>query len=259
MMLLPREHGAYGQLAFPLVTALAVSNPTVPAALITFAVVGGFLAHEPALVLLGMRGVRDQRERRTGAATWLAALIASAASATVLAVAWLPEAARWTLIVPTIPTVLLVRAIIAGKEKTWPAEVCASLAFSGAGFPVAVAGGAAVTVAAAVATVFALNFTLATLGVRAVILAVRSGGNPAAVNTTRWAVFLLASVVPAALVLATAWGRLPWGAPAATVPGIAAAAWLAATLPPASHLRRVGWTLAATSALTAATLIGTLR
>ncbi len=54
MAFLPKEHGAYGQLAFPLVTALAVSGTSVPAGLIALAVVACFLAHEPLLVLLGM-------------------------------------------------------------------------------------------------------------------------------------------------------------------------------------------------------------
>ena len=33
MALLPKEHGAYGQLAFPLVTAFAVAGVTMPALL----------------------------------------------------------------------------------------------------------------------------------------------------------------------------------------------------------------------------------
>jgi hypothetical protein len=259
MILLPKEHGAYGQVALPLVTALVVAGTTGPALLIASAVLGGFLAHEPALVLLGMRGARIQREQRTRAAAWLALLVVSAVSAVALAAAWLPPSDWWPLLVPAIPTIPLTVAVITNREKTWPAEICASLAFSGAAFPVAVAGGGTAATAATVTTVFAVNFSLATLGVRAVILAVRGGGHPAAARATRRAVLALASATQVALVVTAAWGLLPWSAPIATVPGIAAAAWLVATLPPASQLRRVGWTLMATSAITATILILTLR
>src|SRR5688572_12248058 len=50
--MLPREHGAYGQVAFPILTAFLVSDITVAGLLIAAAVVAGFLAHEPAAVLL---------------------------------------------------------------------------------------------------------------------------------------------------------------------------------------------------------------
>ena len=255
MTFLPKEHGAFGQVAFPLLTAMAVAGTTVPAALIAFAVVGGFLAHEPLLVLLGMRGARAQQGHSTRAGAWLAALVMSGASAAALAVWWLPESSRWALLVPTIPVIPLAVAIVAGREKTWPAEICASLAFSGAAFPVAVAAGATIATAATIATVFALNFVLATLGVRAVILGVRGGGDPAAVKSMQRAVIALACLTPVALALGAVRELLPWTAPVAAVPGVTAALWFGVTLPPASGLRRLGWTLAGASALTAAILI----
>ena len=49
--MLPREHGAYGQLAFPLVTALVIAGVTLSGVLIAVAAIAGFLAHEPLLVL----------------------------------------------------------------------------------------------------------------------------------------------------------------------------------------------------------------
>ena len=52
--MLPREHGAYGQIAFPTLTAFLVSDVSVAGLLIAAAVVAGFLAHEPAAVLLGL-------------------------------------------------------------------------------------------------------------------------------------------------------------------------------------------------------------
>ena len=96
------------------------------------------------------------------------------------------------------------------QRETWPAEVGVSLVFSGAAFPVAMAAGATIPTAATIATVFALNFVLATLGVRRVILEIRGGGDPAAVASTRRAVLALACVVPMTIVLACLKGMLPW-------------------------------------------------
>jgi hypothetical protein len=50
--MLPKEHGAYGQIAFPILTAFLVSGVSVAGLLIAAAVVAGFLAHEPAAILL---------------------------------------------------------------------------------------------------------------------------------------------------------------------------------------------------------------
>ena len=243
MMFLPKEHGAYGQLAFPLVTAMAASSASVPAGLIALSAVACFLAHEPLLVLLGMRGPRAKREQRRLACIWLSALSVSAGCAAALALVWLPASARWPLLVPVIPAIPVAVAIAGGKEKTWPAEVGVSLAFSGAALPVAMAAGATIPSAATIATVFALNFVLATLGVRGVILGIRGGGDPVAVRSTRRAVLTLACAVPMAIVLACLGGLLPWTAPAATVPGVATAVWLVASPPPASRLRALGWVL----------------
>jgi hypothetical protein len=54
--LLPREHGAYAQLAFPLVTGLGLATPSLPAVALALAAVAFFLANEPVAILLGTRG-----------------------------------------------------------------------------------------------------------------------------------------------------------------------------------------------------------
>jgi hypothetical protein len=72
--LAPREHGVYGQLAVPMAAALASGRPG-PVALLLAASAGGFfLAHEPALLLLGRRGERARTEQRGRAMSRLLAL-----------------------------------------------------------------------------------------------------------------------------------------------------------------------------------------
>ncbi len=46
--LAPREHGAYGQLGFPLLTALCIAVPRLPGILFAAAAAALLLAHEPA-------------------------------------------------------------------------------------------------------------------------------------------------------------------------------------------------------------------
>ena len=60
--LLPQEHGAWGQLAMPILSALALGAPSAAALLLTAATVLAFLAHEPWLVVLGHRGMRAKAE-----------------------------------------------------------------------------------------------------------------------------------------------------------------------------------------------------
>ncbi len=55
--MIPREHGAYAQLLFPLATALALGRPNATALSIAGAAVLLFLAHEWALTLVGKRHV----------------------------------------------------------------------------------------------------------------------------------------------------------------------------------------------------------
>jgi Cu/Ag efflux pump CusA len=47
-VLLPKEHGAYGQIAFPLATAFAVAGVSAAGLFLCITAVAGFLAHEPA-------------------------------------------------------------------------------------------------------------------------------------------------------------------------------------------------------------------
>ncbi len=57
----PKEHGAYGILGVPLITALLIGGINTGALLIFVAAVAGFLANEPLLVLWGNRGNRAKQ------------------------------------------------------------------------------------------------------------------------------------------------------------------------------------------------------
>ena len=70
----PKEHGAYAQLLAPLALAL-VHGPITPASVaLAIASVLAFVAHEPLLVVLGLRGTRAAREEGPRARRHLLAL-----------------------------------------------------------------------------------------------------------------------------------------------------------------------------------------
>jgi hypothetical protein len=259
MSMLPKEHGAYGQLAFPIVTALAVAGVTPAALLTAVASIAGFLTHEPLLVVLGRRGARAKREQATRAQKWLAVSASIALSAGVAAV-WLTSSYhRWSFLLPLLPLALLAVLVGTEREKTAIGESAAALAFSCVAIPMCLAAGATIPTALSVGIAFASLFVASTLAVRVIVLEVRGGGDPPLVRATRAVVLVLAASIAASLMVATSHGLLPSIVLAAVAPGLSISGWLALRPPAAARLRIVGWTLVSASAVTAVILITGLR
>lgn len=257
-MWLPKEHGAYGQVGFPLATAFAVAGVSTAGLLLSTSVIATFLAHEPAAVVLGLRGSRAQRERSASAWRWLACCLVIGIAAGVAAVILLDPVARRSLAIPTIPAALLIVTMVIGREKSWYGEAAAALAFAGVSIPVVLAAGAPMDAAVAVAIPFALLFITTTLAVRVVILRVRGGGDLRATAATRRATLTISIVSAAVIAAMTAahWLRVP--VLIASAPGLVTAAIVAARPPAPARLRSLGWTLVAISALTAVILVVTV-
>ena len=253
MVLLPREHGAYGQLALPLVTALGAAGVTGPGLLLVASAVAAFIAHEPASILLGRRGGRARRTLGTAATRWLVTCGAIAAAAGTIAFVWLEEA-RWSLAVPAVPAVLLGVATIRGHEKSWHGEVAAAATFSAMAMPVAMAAGMPPRLAAAIAIPFTLLFVAGTLAVRTVILRVRGGGDLRATSVTRRSTVAVTAGGGACLTFLCALGVLPLAALVAATPGLMVALAIVTRPPQPTRLRPIGWTLVAVAVFAAAIL-----
>jgi hypothetical protein len=255
MSFLPREHGAYGQMALPIVTSFAVAGISAPALLLALGVASAFLAHEPLLIVLGRRGARLARDQRRPAAAWL--VFTTALGLTLaLAARWLtrPEL-HWSFYVPLLPAALVVAAILRKCEKTWQGEVAAALAFSVVAVPTTLIAGASVETAVGVSTAFTVTFVASTLAVRAIVLDVRSGGNARAASATRMGVLALALGGGAVLLAAASHGALPGWSATACVPGLATAVYLSLWPPHPVRLRAVGWMLLAASIAVAVLLV----
>lgn len=251
----PKEHGAYGQLLFPIATALAIGRPSAGALALALAAVCAFLAHEPLLVILGQRGPRAAREQRGKALRWFLGFGAAAVAFALVALAWLPGAARLALGAPAAVGLLVGVVIFSRREHTMGGEIVTAVALAALAAPLALGSGASAVAARTVALVFVASFVSATLCVHAVILRTRK---PPAVGPR------IIGAVAAALSL----GVLAWLARIGVVGG--SGVWaalpmcggglgLVVTPPPARQLRSVGWTLVATTAATSLVLFAALR
>jgi len=280
-LLLPREHGAYGQLLFPMSIALVLGDRGAAALALTTACAAAFVGHEALLVLLGHRGARAARERRRASLAWLIGCSAVAAAAAVLGVVRAPGAAGAALLVPAGLGGVVLLFIARHREHTTAGEISAAVALSSCGLPIALAGGVALDRGITCWLVFASSFAVATVAVRSVIASVKSPQRPAtdAAYSARDqehvdpgvhpgspgarltgfgrggpACWFAAGVIAFALVCA-ARGWTMWAAPLALVPVCGLAAGLALFPPHPRHLRAVGWSLVTATAAAAVVLV----
>jgi hypothetical protein len=245
--LAPREHGAIGQLALPLLVAHVMGITTVAAWLLTGAAVAGFFAHEPWLVLMGRRGARARREHARRATRRLAVLSAVAVGATAPALLLLAPLARLTLIGPALLAVLVAVVVYLDIERSLLGELLVAATLPAFAVPVAVAAEVELPAALTVWGVWTVCFASATWAVRAAIAGFKEGLGAAA--------RVLPLVAPVfSLVAASASGALTPLQSVAALPMLAAAVVIASVAPHPSRLRTVGWWLVATSGATAALL-----
>lgn len=249
LLLAPREHGAYGQLGFPLLAAHLVSSPTAAGWLLTGAAITAFLAHEPLLVLLGKRGSRLQREGAVSAkkALTLIALLGAIMAAGGLSLA--PPPARSAVLLGGALGALVAATIALNRERTLPGELLVAGTLPAFAIPVAVAGGIPPSVAYSTWSVWALGFIAATAAVRAAIChfkRTRQGLGGLALGG-RLAFPLAATALAAALVVL---GFMSPRHTIALLPTLQVASVIAILTPHPEKLRNIGWTLVGSSLLT---------
>jgi YwiC-like protein len=256
-VLLPKEHGAYGQLALPVVTALSAAGVSYTGLLLTASAVAAFVAHEPAAILLGLRGARARREHHGAAIRCLAFCVGITVTAGAMSLLTIQPEVRWSIAVPIAPAILLGIATVRGREKSWYGELLAALALAGLAVPLSMAAGASLNAAAAVAVPFVILFITSTLAVRTVILRVRAGGNARAAAVTRRSAFTVTAVAAVCLVWLASVEVLPVSTLAAATPALLTALVITTRPPQPTHLRIIGWTLVAVSVLTSVIVVAT--
>lgn len=255
----PREHGAWGQMAMPLATGLALGRPGLAAWLLALAAALAFLAHEPVLVLLGARGTRALSEDGSLARRLLAALGVPAAAAGLAGLALAPAALPWL----ALPGLLLLATMGFARrraEMTTAGEIVAGAAMASALLPVAVAAGAGAGATAHAFLAWVISFAMAAIAVEAVLARgragshrTRGGADPGRRNAARAAGVWAASAVAAAL------GLLPGAVPLALAPTAAFGVGICLGGVGPGRLARLGWMLVASTLFTLAVLVAGLR
>jgi hypothetical protein len=252
--LLPHEHGAYGQLLFPIACGLSLGRPGAAAWLLSAGAVAGFLSYEPLLVLAGNRGARARDQHGPRARRLAAGLLAAAAALAGAGFLLASPSARAVAVAP--PLLAAVVALLARLrvERTPAGEVAVAVALSSAGFPVAVASGVAVGTAAAAWLAWCLGFAATTLAVEVVLTRARAPARDPGRRAT--AAVLLLQGVAAVLALLRV---VPPAVPAAVAPMALASLLVIGLRIPARRLKAVGWTAVAGSLAALAVLLAGLR
>jgi YwiC-like protein len=253
-VLIPREHGAYGQLGFPVLTALAVGRPSLAAVSLTAGFVAAFLAHEPLLVLAGLRGSRARRELGRAAlrdGAWMSGV----AVVGVAAGAALTPAPVWSVFVPIALGVGTPILVLRHLEKTTAGEMFVALTLTACAVPIAASAGVALAGAAAIWLVMASGYWAATAAVRGSIA--RQRREPQAALRAVGGALAIAGPA-AAFAMARSSGLTPslW---LAALPLSALSLTLAVAAPTARHLRAIGWALVAASAAASVALTVLIR
>lgn len=231
-MLLPREHGTYGEVVFPLVSALLIGAVNPGSWALVALATGGYLAHEGLLVITGRRGPRAAREQRRAAILSLATFGGLAAMGLAVAVTTLTRDAWIATGVVGVLSILGVATAFVGRQHSLPGELLAAAALPGWCAPVAIQGGVDMTTAATLWAVWSIGFAAATCVVHVVIA--RSKQQPFGLALAGTFGFAIAGplVSVAAIPLTLTAVSLVW-------------------LPvSARRLRHVGWSVIAASVLT---------
>lgn len=252
--LLPREHGAYGQLALPLTSAVAMSSPSWASLALGVGFVAAFLAHEPLLVALGQRGGRAKREHGARATRRGIALAALSVLGLGLGARLGGSDVRAAMLLPAALALALAPFVLSRRERSLPGELLAAAALSATALPLARAGGASLASSLVVVAVWAVGYSVATLVIRGVLAASR--GDPGArlpLRAMAPAMTLLAGVPMASLHPLTRVFSL------GVVPLCALSLALAFRPPSARSIRSVGWGTIAASLVTLIVLVLLLR
>lgn len=252
---MPREYGAYAELAFPLATALVAGGASIASTMFALAAGAGFLLHEPVAIVRGGRGarLREALARRAHARIrWLVALGAAAGAAALFAA---PKSARVGAAFPAVCALLLVAPVARGREKTLGAELLMAAALAGMLAPVGLSAGLHPRFVAVATFVWFASFGLATL----LVHAIKALGTGATRPWTRTATPILAVGVVGAAAVAATLGSVPRAAGLAVLPtAVVATAAVAARVGP-RRLRQVGWTLVAADGMTLVLLLHAAR
>ena len=259
--MIPREHGAYAELLFPIVTIFLGGSPSTSTWLLAVSAIGAFLANEPLLVLVGQRGTRMKREEGDRAKRALLIFTLLAVGAGVAGLMLAPKAAQLGVIVPLLLGGTLVMLAIQGLERSLFGEGLAAAALSSVAVPLGLSAGLALPAVLAVALIWALNALLGTAIVRLTVARTKAKTTQElrAASVKRATLIIVCLVVIAVGIGAPFGSRVGLWVMAAAVPVAAVVLVMAALQPTARRLRLMGWSLVGANLLALIAVVTTLK
>ena len=259
--MVPREHGAYAELLFPIVTVFLGGSPTTSTWLLAIGAIAAFLANEPLLVLFGQRGTRTKREEsdRARRALLIFGLVALGAGVAGLVLA--PTVVQYAVVVPLVLGAALVMLAIQGLERSMVGEGLAAATLSSIAIPLGLSAGLDLTSTLAVALIWLVTSLLGTAVVRLTVARTKAKTDEelARVRFKRALLVLVSLAVIAVGVAAPYGSQVGLWVLAAAVPVAVVVLVLAALQPTARRLRLIGWSLVAANLCSLIAVVTTLK
>ena len=259
--MVPREHGAYAELLFPIVCVVLGGAPTSSTWLLAIAAIGAFLSNEPLLVLFGQRGTRMQRDESDRAKRVLLIFSIVALGAGIAGLSLASTQVKYATLVPLLLGVTLVMLAVQGLERSMFGEGLAAVTLSSIAIPLGLSAGLGRTVTVAVALLWLTTSLLGTAAVRLTVARTkaRSQKELGRVAFKRGALVLVSSVTILLGVLGLSGSRDGLSILAAAIPVALVVLGVAALRPTARRLRLMGWSLVAANLCSLIAVVTTLK
>jgi hypothetical protein len=244
----PREHGAYVQLAAPLVAAFLANGVTIASLLFAIGGCLAFIANEPLLVILGNRGHRMHQHDGKRARHRLFVFVPLAVMSGIGGFALGSADVRASAALVAVPAILVV--ILAWRRRVHSlfGELVAVTVLTGVAVPSAVAAGLPLQDALLVWGAWTCGYASTVIGVHRVLARHRHRRRA----TRRDRVIGLCMVGLTLVVIASGFVT-PCGL--AALPLVACSTALVLWPPPATRLRAIGFGLVAASLLSVAVVV----
>jgi hypothetical protein len=173
-MMIPREHGAYAELLFPMAAVFLGGTPSRATWLLAIAALACFLANEPLLILVGHRGARVRREAAPQAKRALLILALGALAAGIPALWFASRPVQVSVLLPLLLGGAVMMMAAQGLERSAFGETTAAAALSSVALPLGLASGLGMFASFAVLIIWLIASLLGTAIVRLTVARTRA-------------------------------------------------------------------------------------
>jgi len=259
--MVPREHGAYAELLFPIAAALLGGSPTTPTWLLATGAIACFLANEPLLVLLGQRGDRTKREESDRAKRALLVFVLVALAAGVAGLLLAPRAVQYAVGVPLLLGVGLIMLAVQGLERSLVGEALAAATLSSIAIPLGFSAGLSWNTTSALALIWLVTSLLGTAVVRLTVARtkMKTDEDRRRVALMRGMLGMACLLVIVVGVVAPYGSRVGFWVLAAALPVAVVVLAMVTLRPTARRLRLLGWSLVAANLCSLIAVVTTLK